>query len=65
MKKSDYVLQLVASHRAILKRTRLTPILHSSFYILHLITASARFFILHFSLFTKEENVSGLPLTGG
>ena len=65
MKNSDYVLRLVASHRAILKRTRLTPILHSSFYILHLITASARFFTLHFSLFTKEENVSDLPLTGG
>ena len=27
-------------------------ILHSSFYILHLITASARFFTLHSSLFT-------------
>ena len=30
-------------------------ILHSSFYILHLITASARFFTLHSSLFTKEK----------
>ena len=30
-------------------------ILHSSFFILHLITASARFFTLHSSLFTKEK----------
>ena len=30
-------------------------ILHSSFFILHLITASARFFTLHFSLFTIEK----------
>ena len=49
MKNSDYVLRLVASHRAILKRTRLTPILHSSFFILH----SSFFFTLHFSLFTN------------
>ena len=35
MKNSDYVLRLVVSHSAILKRTRLTPILHSLFFILH------------------------------
>ena len=28
-------------------------------------TASARFFTLHSSLFTKEEKVTSLPLTGG
>ena len=35
------------------QKENVTPILHSSFYILHLITASARFFPLPFSLFTK------------
>ena len=33
MKNSDYVLRLAVSPRTILKRTRLTPILHSTFFI--------------------------------
>ena len=52
MKNSDYVLRFEVSHRATLKRTILTPILHSSFFILHLRIASARLFTFHFSLFT-------------
>ena len=51
MKNSDYVFRF-----EVLKQTRLTPILHSSFKELRQ---------RDFSLFTKEENVTSLPLTGG
>ena len=44
-----------------LNRSKLRKLLFTHY----LTIASARFFTLHFSLFTKEENVTSLPLTGG
>ena len=58
------MLSLMVSSTSYLKRTKVI-----SYYLLsityYLIIASARFFTFHSSLFTKEENVSGLPLIGG
>ena len=61
MKNSDYVLRFEVSHRATLKRTILTPILHSSFK--NCVSAIFHFslFTLHFSLFTFHFSLKKNP----